>query len=85
MSAYIDLRSIGSAGGIYGDPSIPLSERGTRLLSDVLAHLIDRLQGYVLENADSMDLTEAMRLLDGLDDAAVDVRVAGDRGRGNPH
>jgi hypothetical protein len=37
VPAYIDLRSIGSAGGIYGDPSVPLTERGTRLLSDVLA------------------------------------------------
>ena len=77
-AAYIDLRSIGSAGGIYGDPSIPVAERGTRLLSDVLAQLIDRLQGYVLEHADANEMTQAMRLLDGLDDAAVDVRVSGE-------
>lgn len=78
VAAYIDLRSIGSAGGIYGDPSLPLAERGTRLLSDVLSQLIDRLQGYVLEHADSFDLTAAMRTLDRLDEAAVDVRVTGE-------
>ena len=78
ITAYIDLRTIGSAGGVYGDPSLPVAERGTRLLSDVLAQIVDRLQGYVLSRADDVDLTQAMSLLDRLDDAAVDVRVTGE-------
>jgi hypothetical protein len=33
---YLDLRTVGSTGGIFGDTLIPLSERATRLLADTL-------------------------------------------------
>jgi hypothetical protein len=46
---YIDLRRIGSSGGIYSDESIPLPERGTRLLLDALGRLHDALTDAVLE------------------------------------
>lgn len=57
VTAYIDLRTIGSAGGVYGDPSLPIAERGTKLLSDVLSQIVDRLQGYVLARSDDLDPT----------------------------
>lgn len=80
-AAFIDLRTVGSSGGIYGDPGLPLAERGTRLVSDVLAQLIEHLMTYVVEQAEhgGVDVTAAMRLLDRLDEAAVDVRVTGER------
>src|SRR5690606_19802747 len=31
---YVDLSNVGSSGGIYSDPSLPLTERATRLLVD---------------------------------------------------
>src|SRR5262245_24598969 len=33
---YVDMRQIGSSGGLYGDPRVPLSERATQLLMDIL-------------------------------------------------
>ncbi|WP_288392539.1 hypothetical protein [uncultured Herbaspirillum sp.] len=35
----IDMRNLGSSGGLYADPSIPLAERATRLLVDVVAEI----------------------------------------------
>src|SRR5450755_3384524 len=51
FGAYIDLRTIGSAGGLYDDQGLSVSERGTRLVSDVLAQITDRLTDYLLEVA----------------------------------
>ena len=36
---YLDLRYIGSSGGLYADTGIPISQRATRLLMDVLGAL----------------------------------------------
>jgi hypothetical protein len=36
VGVFVDLRTIGSSGGIYGDTTISIPERGTRLLLDVL-------------------------------------------------
>ncbi len=76
----IDLRTLGSSGGFYGDETISLAERGTRLMSDVLSQLIEHLTDYALSQADlgGVDLTAAMRLIERLEDAAVDVRVTGE-------
>lgn len=77
--AYIDLRTIGSSGGMHGDQQLPIAERGTRLVSDVLTQLVDLLTQYLVDIADTGgDVTQAMRLLDRLEDAAVDVRILGD-------
>ncbi|MGZ4182040.1 MAG: ORC-CDC6 family AAA ATPase [Solirubrobacteraceae bacterium] len=79
FAAYIDLRTIGSAGGIYDDQGLSISERGTRLVSDVLTQLVERLTDYLLELAESgQDVTPGMRLIERLEDAAVDVRVVGE-------
>src|SRR5438128_1848527 len=57
VAAFVDLRTIGSTGGIYSDPSIPLTERGTRLLMDVLGQLHEALVDYALERAEEEDMT----------------------------
>jgi Cdc6-like AAA superfamily ATPase len=41
LSVYLDLRTIGSTGGIYSDQQIPIAERATRLLMDTLGSLHD--------------------------------------------
>src|SRR6266536_5061537 len=49
FAALIDLRTIGSTGGLYADETLPLAERGTRLLADVLGQLHDDITDFVLE------------------------------------
>src|ERR1700756_3052153 len=36
IPVYLDLRFIGSSGGLYADTTIPITQRATRLLLDVL-------------------------------------------------
>jgi hypothetical protein len=77
VASFIDLRTIGSTGGLYADSSIPITERGTRLLADVLAQLHDGLVDFALERAEEVDMTSALTLLDRLADAITEVRVVG--------
>lgn len=76
---YVDLRTIGSTGGIYSDGSISLAERGTRLLLDVLGRLHDELVDYALDVSYTTDFdpTASLRLLDRLAEAITEVRVVG--------
>ena len=53
---YIDLRQIGSTGGIYADPKVPFSERATRLLVDTLATIHDELINESLRDNASINL-----------------------------
>jgi hypothetical protein len=77
--AFIDLRTVGSSGGIYSDPSLSLSERGTRLLVDVLGQVHDVLTDFALEaSEDGHEVGPALPLLDRLADAVTEVRVEGD-------
>src|ERR1700753_3027123 len=47
--AFIDLRTVGSSGGIFSNPALPLTERGTRLLVDVISQIHDALTDFALE------------------------------------
>jgi hypothetical protein len=77
--AFIDLRTVGSSGGIYSDPSLPLSERGTRLLVDVLGQIHDVLTDFGLEAADrNEEIGPSLTLLDRLADAVTEVRIEGE-------
>lgn len=80
VTVYVDLRTVGSNGGIYADPNIPLAERGTRLLVDVLSHVYNVMSLYVLEAAEGgpNDYRAAMTHLDDLERSITDVRVTGD-------
>ncbi len=74
LPLYIDLRTIGSSGGLYSDSATDLHERGTRLLIDVL----EALHGSLLEQAISDDRFDAiLPHLDALVEAATEVRVKG--------
>ena len=76
-TVYLDLRSVGSNGGIYADSTIPLTERSTRLLVDTLAAIHDALTNFCVENAEAVSLAETGPILDSLADAITQVRVVG--------
>jgi len=60
VAVYIDLRTVGSNVSVYSDPKLPLRERGSRLLADVLAGLHDQLVDGV--NADGIPVVPVVWL-----------------------
>jgi hypothetical protein len=72
---YIDLRNIGSSGGLYSDTNIPLSQRATRLLLDLLAAIHDEVLGSALTL--DLDLSKVGPALDDLAEASTEVEVQG--------
>lgn len=79
LAVYVDMRTIGSTGGIYNDPSLPMTERGTRLLLDALGAIHDPLVDQALTLDDEVgDFTQGLTLLDRLAaEIAKSVRVVG--------
>lgn len=76
---YIDLRTVGSNGGTYGDPGVSIAEAGTRLLIDVLSVVHGEIVDQALEAADEDgDYAASLPLLDQLFDALSEVEVVGD-------
>lgn len=72
----IDMRNMGSNGGIYNDQSLPVAERATRLLIDTLAAVHQKL----LELADNpavVDLGQSGDKLNALYDVHGSVKVVG--------
>lgn len=77
IAIQIDMRTIGSTGGIYSDTRLTISERATRLLVDTLSMIHDRILTEVLEKAEEYDLSVLGPLLDRFIDAATKVVVEG--------
>ena len=76
---YVDLRYIGSSGGLYGDASVPIPQRATRLLLDVLGSIHESLLAYAVDA--SLDLSAVGPALDNLAAAATEVEVVGETQR----
>jgi hypothetical protein len=76
-SINIDLRTIGSTGGIYSDDSIPLAERATRLLVDALSTIHDQILDFALEQSEQIDLSKIGPVLDSLADSIMEVQILG--------
>ncbi len=74
---YIDLRQIGSTGGIYADPEIPFSERATKLLVDVLASIHNELLDVATQENSRVNLSKLGPVLDEMADAITEVTVSG--------
>jgi len=74
VAVALDMRTIGSSGGLYADPSTPLAERASRLLKDTLLALHDSLLEEACSN-DTVDLSACGEALDGLLESAISVRV----------
>jgi hypothetical protein len=76
----VDLRLIGSNGGVYSEAGVSLAEAATRLLLDVLGRIHEDLVDHVLEHADENNGVTAatLPLLDKLADAITEVSVEGE-------
>lgn len=77
VAVQIDMRNLGSSGGIYADTSIPLPERATRLLVDVLGALHEQLRTLAVEG-NIIDLGAVGELLNELFDVHATVKVIGE-------
>ncbi len=77
VPVYVDLRTIGSTGGLYADASVPVPERATRLLVDTMTDLHEELLSLVLEDRSGLDLSVLGPRLDRLADAITEVVVGG--------
>jgi len=76
IALYVDMRGLGSTGGLYADPSLPIAERATRLLADTLCAIHESLYTAVLQS-DDLDLSQLSSPLDQLASAATEVFVKG--------
>jgi len=74
---YIDLRQVGSTGGIYSDPTVPFPERATRLLIDTLVCIHDELIDAALREGTPLDLSQVAPILDDMAAAISEVNVCG--------
>lgn len=75
VAVYLDLRTIGTAGGMYADSSVSPAVRGTHLLVDVLEAIHETLLSIAVgDDIGSGDLLDA---LDALAEAATKVAVVG--------
>lgn len=75
---YVDLRNIGSSGGIYSDLRLGIAERATRLLDDTLAEIHNELVTIAIENKFGIDLSILGPKLDDLATAITQVKVIGE-------
>lgn len=73
---FIDLRSIGSNGSVYGDATLTFQQRATTLLVDFLRALHEQLLHFFLEDT-NFDLSRAGPELDRLLEAVSVTRVEG--------
>ncbi|MCC3243802.1 hypothetical protein LG047_00430 [Methylocystis sp. WRRC1] len=75
---YIDLRTVGSNGSIYSDPTRPLAERAARLITDVLEALEAELFNLAVEQVEKALNPEQITIrLDDLRTAVSSVQVRG--------
>lgn len=77
IAIYVDLRQIGSTGGIYADPDVPFSERATRLIIDTLVNIHDELLDVATQENAIIDLSKVGPVLDDMADAITEVTVSG--------
>jgi Cdc6-like AAA superfamily ATPase len=66
IAIYIDCQNIGSNGSIYNDNTLPISERATRLLVDVLSAMHWSLMDAFSDPNRGWNLSDAAPVLDEL-------------------
>jgi hypothetical protein len=75
IPVYLDLRTIGSTGGLYAGTALSPAQRGTQLLVDTLEAVHDRLFAFAVDG----DFPDTLlRGLDALVSAATEVEVIGE-------
>jgi hypothetical protein len=72
----IDMRTLGSSGGIYADPELPISERASRLLVDTLVEIHAQLLDFIWKD-DRIDQSKIIPIMDNLLDNVSKVSVVG--------
>jgi len=77
VSVYLDLRTIGSAEGLYTDSNLSAAVRGTHLLVDTLEAIHEQLLSVAFEREVS-DQNGLLVALDALAEAATAVEVVGE-------
>jgi hypothetical protein len=79
VSLYIDVRTIGSSGGVYNDADQSLAERATRLLIDLLGEMNNQLSELALGETELQKqcAPELMARLNAFVDEAARVHVVG--------
>lgn len=77
VAIQLDMRNLGSTGGVYADPTIPVSQRATRLLIDVLAAVHGQLIDQAISAEGSIDLGAVGPALDDFFEAHRSVKVIG--------
>jgi hypothetical protein len=77
IAVYLDLRTIGSAGGLYANDAVSPAQRGTQLLVDTLEAVHDHLLTLAVDGQVS-NQDEFLRGLDALVSAATEVEVIGE-------
>jgi hypothetical protein len=74
----IDMRTIGSNGGLFADNTVSLSERATRLLIDTISYIHEGIYSTVVNDSRSrFDLNQIGPVLDSVADAISEIRVIG--------
>ncbi|MBU2527254.1 MAG: hypothetical protein KKC03_11705 [Bacteroidetes bacterium] len=72
----VDLRTIGSNGGIFSDSSLPITERATRLLIDTLSFVIDGIiEEVISDESEKYELSIISPIADQLWDAVTEIKV----------
>ena len=77
VAVQLDMRTVGSTGGIYSDSRLTLAERATRLLVDTLCAIHDSVLGDAVQFAEEYNLSALGPLLDRLIEASTQVFVDG--------
>jgi hypothetical protein len=77
VALYLDLRTIGSTGGLYTNEALSPAQRGTQLLVDTLEAIHDQLLTLAVEGQ-VPDQDGFLRGLDALVAAATEVEVVGE-------
>lgn len=84
FTVYVDLRNVGSTGGLYADQTLPITERATRLLADVLSAICEDLLRIAIDQS-QIDLTLLGKSIDALGAATSTVAVRGEDDRSRVH
>jgi hypothetical protein len=83
VPVYVDLRNMGSSGGIYADTQILLTQRATRLLLDVLGALHENLLEHAVTT--DLDLSILGPILDRFAQSITELEVVGEVHRETKH
>lgn len=78
LAIYVDLRTVGSADGLFGGPAALPTERAGKLVVDLLGQVHDSLIAFAVENDDLIADTAFISKLDALAIAITTVRIGGD-------